>query len=925
MSKRQRRRVNERRSVHMQRRTVLPLAMAAVAAPAVAAPAAQAVPHVRFDGSVLNGVAFHHTTRDSFARLSERSTSLSGRTSAVDDAIAGAETGMRRQNTSAAKALTNATQTGLFRARPGRPRRPVAPVPLSPTVMAPAPTPVEIQLPAAPAATAAPGSGTTAPATASTPAPAATAPAAPPATAPAAPTIPGAPADALAGSAIAPTPAPATPAGTATPATPDAAATPATPDATATPTTPDVAIGVPVTPGGPEAGSAIAPVGTPATPDATAAPAPVPVATPNPADAGAAIAPAPAPAPTPADAGAALAPALTPPTAPATQDGIGPPTPPANPDAPPQAPNPTPTTGTGGVSVGASYYDGVGGGATLVVTPTGTYIVPEFGIGFGPSVSANAGSNVNVPNAPQLQLGFTGGDQIGDIGYRGSGSVTVPLNDPSLNNTNVGGNFGFNVPGSPSLQNFPGTNVPLTNLRVSGNYSPAAGLTGGFQYSGTNQLFDVGDQVKLAVRVPIPLPNLTQTTPPDSNGVSELITPTGEGPPSIIATRDVSNLGYPDGQGDTVTLNPDGSYTLHTPTSDVTNFGPYYQQQNGLDSSQGGSLTHQLIDTMGQQTDQWTWKGNDGTTVTQSPSGTLTQTNPNGTTIQQSSSGVVTQTNSDGSTVSYDPSSGNITSSDGHWFGATTTFYPDGSVSQTSPAGTTMWDSSGSGTTIPNSLDGPGFPMSTSEPAPTAPSIPNGISLPHSPNAPATNNQSSNTDNSNTDNTNTDASNATPAPAPAPAPTDSTPAPAPTDSTPTPAPAPHPRDTHTRARANRQHTDTGPRAGSSPGGHDAGTRADRHDSRADRHHPGAHRHHPDRSDRHHPDRTHRHHPDRTHRHHPNRTHRHHPRPDRHHANRHGLTRRQQQLTRRQQQPRLRVPRLRRPRQRRIRRWRRRWR
>ena len=418
--------------------------------------------------------------------------------------------------------------------------------------------------------------------------------------------------------------------------------------------------------------------------------------------------------------------------------------------------------------------------------------MPEFGIGFGPSVSANAGSNVNVPNAPQLQLGFTGGDQIGDIGYRGSGSVTVPLNDPSLNNTNVGGNFGFNVPGSPSLQNFPGTNVPLTNLRVSGNYSPAAGLTGGFQYSGTNQLFDVGDQVKLAVRVPIPLPNLTQTTPPDSNGVSQLITPTGEGPPSIIATRDVSNLGYPDGQGDTVTLNPDGSYTLHTPTSDVTNFGPNYVQQQGLDSSQGGSLTHQLIDTMGQQTDQWTWKGNDGTSVTQSPSGTLTQTNPNGTTIQQSSSGVVTHTNSDGSTVSYDPSTGNITTSDGHWFGATTTFYPDGSVSQTSPAGTTMWDSSGSGTTIPNSLDGPGFPITTAEPAPTAPSAPSGISLPHNPSAPATNNQSSNTDN-NTSDTNTDASN----PAPAPAPTDSTPTPAPTDSTlaPVPAPAPAPLDT----------------------------------------------------------------------------------------------------------------------------------
>jgi len=49
-------------------------------------------------------------------------------------------------------------------------------------------------------------------------------------------------------------------------------------------------------------------------------------------------------------------------------------------------------------------------GATLVAAPQGAYVVPEFGIGFGPSVSAAAGSNVNVPNAPQLQLGFTGGD-----------------------------------------------------------------------------------------------------------------------------------------------------------------------------------------------------------------------------------------------------------------------------------------------------------------------------------------------------------------------------------------------------------------------------------------------------------------------------------------------------------------------------------
>ena len=150
----------------------------------------------------------------------------------------------------------------------------------------------------------------------------------------------------------------------------------------------------------------------------------------------------------------------------------------------------------------------------------------------------------------------------------------------------------------------PGTSIPLTNLRLSGNYSPAAGPTGGVQYSGTNQLFDATDQVKLAIRVPIPLPDLTQTTPPDSNGVSDVITPTGaEGPPAISATRNVSNLGYPDWQGDTVTLNPDGSYTDSYPTVTSPISVPT-SSQNGLDQSQGGTLTHQLIDTLGQRTDQ---------------------------------------------------------------------------------------------------------------------------------------------------------------------------------------------------------------------------------------------------------------------------------------------------------------------------------
>lgn len=257
--------------------------------------------------------------------------------------------------------------------------------------------------------------------------------------------------------------------------------------------------------------------------------------------------------------------------------------------------------------------------------------------------------------------------------------------------------------------------------------------------------------------MPIPLPDLTQTTPPDANGVSDVITPTGaEGPPAISATRNVSNLGYPDGLGDTVTLNPDGSYTVHTSTADLTTFGPNYLNQQGLDSSQGGTLTHQLIDSLGQRTDQYTWQGNDGSQITQSPSGTLTQTN------------------ADGSSVSYDPSTGTITSSTGGWFGTTTTFNSNGTVTQTSPAGTTSWDSSGNGISTYNTGDGFGFPVSTSDPAPTASTIPQSIALPHGPNTPAPtpNNQEGSTDN----NTSTQApTDQTANNSPAPAPTDTSP------------------------------------------------------------------------------------------------------------------------------------------------------
>lgn len=665
MSRRQRRRVNKRRIVHMQHvkgRGVLdprlPIALAALAGPAVVAPAAEAAPRVHhIEASALN--SFHLSN---FHLLGVRA---------------------RHGRIVRVHRLSSASFAGLTTS--GAPAAPSAP----PAPATPAPAPAA------------------APAPAPAPAPAAAAPA------------------------------PASPLGAAA-----------------------------------DAGAALAP--TPPAPAATPAPPP------SPAAAGGALSPAPA-APAP------VAPGQSAP-APFNPQAI-------NPDAPPMVANPAPSTngGTGGFSIGGSYYDGLGGGATLVATPQGMYIVPEFGIGVGPSVSAAAGSNVNVPNSPQLQVGFTGGDQIGPVGYRGSATYTVPLNDPS--NPNVGANFGFNLPGT--LSNIPGTSVPLTNLRLSGNYSPDAGLTGGLQYSGTNQLFNVGDQWKLALRVPIPLPDLTQTTPPDANGVSDVITPTGgEGPPAMSATRNVSNLGYPDGQGNTITLNPDGSYTTHTSTSDIATFGPNYLSQQGVDSSQGGTLTHTLIDNLGQRADQYTWQGNDGSNITQDSSGTVTQANADGSAIKRSSSGVVTQTNPDGSTVSYDPSTGVITSSDGHWFGTTTTFNPDGSVTQTSPAGTTTWDSSGNGMSTYNTGDGFGFPVSTSEPAPTPPATPPSVSLPHGPNTPAPSDQQGNNDNSAPAQSDTADNN----PAPAPAPTDTTPAPTPTDTTPAPTPvdttpAPAPVDT----------------------------------------------------------------------------------------------------------------------------------
>ena len=58
----------------------------------------------------------------------------------------------------------------------------------------------------------------------------------------------------------------------------------------------------------------------------------------------------------------------------------------------------------------------------------------------------------------------------------------------------------------------------------------------GHTQSASAQQLNPIDQVKLAVRVPIPLPNPSQTLAPDANGVSDVITQTGgEGPPAMAA------------------------------------------------------------------------------------------------------------------------------------------------------------------------------------------------------------------------------------------------------------------------------------------------------------------------------------------------------------------------------------------------------
>jgi hypothetical protein len=168
-----------------------------------------------------------------------------------------------------------------------------------------------------------------------------------------------------------------------------------------------------------------------------------------------------------------------------------------------------------------------------------------------------------------------------------------------------------------------------------------------------------------------------------------------------------------------VSANRDDPRTVHSPSSDLTQRGQ-------------GTLIHTLIDAFGQPTDHWSWMGDDGTLVTQTPSGTMTESKPDGTVIQQSASGVITQTNPDGSAVTYNPNTKTVSTTDGK--GTRTTFHANGSIEQRSRGLHAMWDAAGDGW----SLSRPdGLERSSPAPAPpTKPAIPPSIAPLGGPNSP---------------------------------------------------------------------------------------------------------------------------------------------------------------------------------------------
>ena len=190
-------------------------------------------------------------------------------------------------------------------------------------------------------------------------------------------------------------------------------------------------------------------------------------------------------------------------------------------DAPPEVANPAPQAPQNvGFSLGASFYDGIGGGAQIVSTTNGNYLVLEGGVGAGPSVSFAAGPGVTAPSGASFQASTTISESLAGVKGKGSFAVNVPLE---------GGDDLGNISANLTLGVGPASATPgpsnLSNFRVSETYSYDNGLTSAGQFSGTNSLFDVTDQVKGVLRVPIQLPDGYTVSPPDANGVSVVTIP----------------------------------------------------------------------------------------------------------------------------------------------------------------------------------------------------------------------------------------------------------------------------------------------------------------------------------------------------------------------------------------------------------------
>ncbi|HXA30665.1 MAG TPA: hypothetical protein VNV87_00300, partial [Acidimicrobiales bacterium] len=415
-----------------------------------------------------------------------------------------------------------------------------------------------------------------------------------------------------------------------------------------------------------------------------------------------------------------------------------------------------------------SFYDVLGFGISAYSNgPNGPQIVLEPGVGEGGSAWIGTLPGSQVPTQPGFQASST--FNIMDGAIRGSGSLSVPFSQlGSPGQWTMSGNAGFGI-----------DNTILPNIRGGFVGSWDNGIQWGpTQYSLTNNIFSSGAQFKGTVRIPIPL-NL-DTPVPLNDGVVEHIVPQGEGTAATWYSRDVSNLGLPMGNGNTFTVNPDGSVTTHTPTADVTLYGQGWQSAQGDQSSSTGSagmgtLTHQLLDPVtGQPSDQWTWHGQDGSTIARNGSnGQTTQTTPDGWQITNNN-GQLSYTAPDGSSV-WTTNTGAVVKS-------------DNSVAIT-------WNSDGSTDLTFFSPIGDGIPVTIHNPDPsqfsgidmTRPTIPGGdAAFGHD----TTSHNGIGDYNNQTSSSNTSAPSSPPAPVDTtpPAPVDVTPPPAPVDITPPAAP-----------------------------------------------------------------------------------------------------------------------------------------